>query len=101
MLNISEWVSVDTKEKKGTDSPKIKAQPPVKTLKVLPAYQEVPLKKAAGKVNKSNISATAFSVAELQGATNSFSEENLLGEGTLGDVYRADFPDGQVSELRW
>jgi serine/threonine protein kinase len=35
-------------------------------------------------------------VAELQSATNSFSEENLLGEGSLGSVYKAEFPDGQV-----
>lgn len=37
-----------------------------------------------------------YTVAELQSATNSFSEENLLGEGSLGSVYRAEFPDGQV-----
>lgn len=37
-----------------------------------------------------------YTVAELQLATNSFSEENLLGEGSLGSVYKAVFPDGQV-----
>jgi serine/threonine protein kinase len=37
-----------------------------------------------------------YTVAELQSATNSFSEENLLGEGSLGSVYKAEFPDGQV-----
>ncbi|KAE8680594.1 Protein STRUBBELIG-RECEPTOR FAMILY 2 [Hibiscus syriacus] len=36
-----------------------------------------------------------YTVAELQLATNSFSEENLLGEGSLGPVYKAEFPDGQ------
>jgi len=98
VFEFSKTGLVDTKEK-GMDSPMIKAQPPVKTLKVPPAYQESNMKKAMEKVNKSNISAKAFSVAELQAATNSFSEENLLGDGALGCVYRADFPDGQVSEL--
>lgn len=37
-----------------------------------------------------------YSVAELESATNKYSEENLLGEGSLGSVYRAEFPDGQV-----
>lgn len=77
------------------------AQPPVKTLKAPPAFQKAEepgrFKKATGKVNRSNIPATAFSVADLQAATNSFSQENLLGEGAMGCVYRADMPDGQVS----
>lgn len=35
-------------------------------------------------------------IAELQLATNFFNEGNLLGEGSLGPVYRAEFPDGKV-----
>ncbi|XP_010557936.1 PREDICTED: protein STRUBBELIG-RECEPTOR FAMILY 2-like isoform X2 [Tarenaya hassleriana] len=41
-----------------------------------------------------------FSFAELQLATNSFSEENLLAEGPLGSVYRAKLPDGQFSAVK-
>lgn len=37
-----------------------------------------------------------YTLAELQSTTNNFSPENLLGEGSLGAVYRAEFPDGQV-----
>lgn len=37
-----------------------------------------------------------YTTAELQLATSNFSPNNLLGEGTLGPVYRADFPDGQI-----
>ncbi|XP_010423291.1 PREDICTED: protein STRUBBELIG-RECEPTOR FAMILY 2 [Camelina sativa] len=44
--------------------------------------------------------AKLFSAAELQLATNSFSEENLLGEGPLGSVYRAILPDGQFAVVR-
>lgn len=37
-----------------------------------------------------------YSVADLQIATGSFSVDNLLGEGTFGRVYRAEFDDGKV-----
>lgn len=37
-----------------------------------------------------------YTVADLQIATNSFSVDNLLGEGTFGRVYRAQFDDGKV-----
>ncbi len=49
-----------------------------------------------GKSPKMDIAATAFSVADLQAATNSFAQENLIGEGSLSRVYRGDFPNGQV-----
>ena len=42
------------------------------------------------------VRAKFFTIADLQSATNSFSEANLLGEGSLGSVYKAEFPDGQV-----
>ena len=45
---------------------------------------------------KSPITATSYTVASLQTATNSFSQEFLIGEGSLGRVYRADFSNGKV-----
>lgn len=45
-------------------------------------------------------SARTFSIASLQQYTNSFSQENLLGGGMLGTVYRAELPDGKV-RLFW
>ncbi|XP_021283497.1 protein STRUBBELIG-RECEPTOR FAMILY 2 [Herrania umbratica] len=44
--------------------------------------------------------AKVYTVAELQLATNSFSEEKVLGEGSLGSVYKAEFPDGQVFAVK-
>ncbi|XP_028777566.1 protein STRUBBELIG-RECEPTOR FAMILY 2 [Neltuma alba] len=41
-----------------------------------------------------------YSVGELQLATDSFSEGNFLGEGSLGPVYRALFPNGQTLALK-
>jgi hypothetical protein len=46
---------------------------------------------------KSPITATSYSVASLQTATNSFSQEFLIGEGSLGRVYRGEFPNGKVT----
>lgn len=37
-----------------------------------------------------------YTVASLQQYTNSFSQENYIGEGMLGPVYRAELPDGKV-----
>lgn len=92
-----------------TEEPKkiLKATPPVKALKVPPAFKgedPVAKSKATGggsKVTKPrNIAATAFSVADLQAATDSFSPNNLLGEGRMGCVYRADMPDGQILAVK-
>lgn len=49
---------------------------------------------------KSPITATCYSVATLQTATNSFSQENLVGEGSLGRVYRAEFPSGKIMAVK-
>ncbi|KAJ4886748.1 Protein STRUBBELIG-RECEPTOR FAMILY 7 [Raphanus sativus] len=42
----------------------------------------------------------AYTVADLQIATDSFSVDNLLGEGTFGRVYRAQFDDGKVLAVK-
>ncbi|GKV09677.1 hypothetical protein SLEP1_g21139 [Rubroshorea leprosula] len=43
---------------------------------------------------------TTYSIADLQMATGSFSIENLLGEGSFGRVYRAQFDDGKVLAVK-
>ena len=40
--------------------------------------------------------AKTFTIASLQQYTNSFSQENLIGLGMLGTVYKAELPDGKV-----
>ncbi|KAL9243588.1 hypothetical protein vseg_017458 [Gypsophila vaccaria] len=42
----------------------------------------------------------SYSVASLQQYTNSFSQDNLIGDGTLGSVYRAELPDGKVVAVK-
>ncbi|CAA3016326.1 STRUBBELIG-RECEPTOR FAMILY 3-like isoform X1 [Olea europaea subsp. europaea] len=41
-----------------------------------------------------------FSIASLQQYTKSFSPENLIGEGTLGTVYKAELPGGKVLAVK-
>ncbi|KAH1242921.1 Protein STRUBBELIG-RECEPTOR FAMILY 1 [Glycine max] len=41
-----------------------------------------------------------YTVASLQQYTNSFSQENYIGEGMLGPVYRAELPDGKLLAVR-
>ncbi|KAK9056535.1 hypothetical protein SSX86_023897 [Deinandra increscens subsp. villosa] len=44
--------------------------------------------------------ATSYTVADLQIATNSFSADNLIGEGSTGRVFRAEFEDGKVVAVK-
>ncbi|MQL89212.1 hypothetical protein Taro_021795 [Colocasia esculenta] len=52
------------------------------------------------KANMAPINATVYSVADLRMATGSFNIENLIGEGSLGRVYRAQFNDGKVLAVK-
>ncbi|KAK6264780.1 Serine-threonine/tyrosine-protein kinase [Theobroma cacao] len=45
-------------------------------------------------------SMSAFTVASLQQYTNSFAEENFIGEDMLGSVYRAELPDGKILAIK-
>lgn len=53
-------------------------------------------KPATEKVNVSSIRATAYTVADLQVATKSFSADNLVSEGRFGCIYRAQLCDQKV-----
>lgn len=66
--------------------------PPAEKLTV----ERVQGKNGSVKRIKSPITATSYTVASLQTATNSFSQEFLIGEGSLGRVYKAEFPNGKV-----
>ncbi|XP_019418905.1 PREDICTED: protein STRUBBELIG-RECEPTOR FAMILY 3-like isoform X2 [Lupinus angustifolius] len=52
------------------------------------------------KATEGHGSIMAYTVALLQQYTNSFSQENYIGEGTLGPVYRAELPDGKLLAVR-
>ncbi|KAK1426461.1 hypothetical protein QVD17_15133 [Tagetes erecta] len=42
----------------------------------------------------------SFSVSSLQQYTNSFSQENLIGRGMVGTVYRAKLPNGKLLAVK-
>ncbi|KAH7569439.1 hypothetical protein JRO89_XS06G0162500 [Xanthoceras sorbifolium] len=67
--------------------------PPIEKLVVDRVSKNGSLKKV-----KSPVTATSYTVASLQTATNSFSQEFLIGEGSLGRVYRAEFSTGKVTK---
>lgn len=53
-------------------------------------------KKSFTQVSRKAVSLKIFSASELLEATNNYSEEYVIGEGSLARVYKAEFPDGQV-----
>ncbi|KAL6560028.1 hypothetical protein OROGR_005145 [Orobanche gracilis] len=55
---------------------------------------------APKKVNRAPINVRLFSVADLQIATGSFNVDNLIGEGSVGRVYRAQLDDGKVVAVK-
>ncbi|XP_010533880.1 PREDICTED: protein STRUBBELIG [Tarenaya hassleriana] len=48
----------------------------------------------------SSSSATVFTIASLQQYTNSFAERNIIGEGSLGNIYRAELPEGKLLAVK-
>jgi hypothetical protein len=58
-------------------------------------------KPVAKKVDVAPVNVKVYSVADLQIATDSFSMDNLDGEGNFGCVYKAQFSDGKVSILHF
>ncbi|XP_054787674.1 protein STRUBBELIG-RECEPTOR FAMILY 8 isoform X2 [Prosopis cineraria] len=62
--------------------------------------ERVPSKNGSAKRIKSPITATSYTIATLQSATNSFSQEYFVGEGSLGRVYRAEFPNGKIMAIK-
>ncbi|KAK3125710.1 hypothetical protein QOZ80_7BG0608750 [Eleusine coracana subsp. coracana] len=52
------------------------------------------------KVSLSSITVPAYTVADLQVATGSFSPDCLIGEGSFGRVYKAKFSDQKVLAVK-
>eukprot|EP00245_Coleochaete_scutata_P002163 TRINITY_DN1281_c0_g3_i1.p1 TRINITY_DN1281_c0_g3~~TRINITY_DN1281_c0_g3_i1.p1 ORF type:complete len:595 (-),score=116.89 TRINITY_DN1281_c0_g3_i1:813-2435(-) len=78
---------------------------PVKKEKVIKKKPKVTdpvvIEKAQKKSPKSAlVTNRVFTFKELQNATNYFGRENLIGEGALGRVYKAEFPNGQLLAVK-
>lgn len=73
--------------------------PPPHSLPTIPGEKVISNPAMTSKVTERQVvtsSTKVYTVASLQQYTNSFSQENCIGEGTLGSVYRAELPDGKV-----
>ncbi|KZV14534.1 protein STRUBBELIG-receptor FAMILY 3 [Dorcoceras hygrometricum] len=66
----------------------------------IPADRFDAFRSSRENASKSLGSANFFTVASLQQCTNSFSQENLIGNGMLGTVFRAQLPDGKVLAVK-
>ncbi|KAL2483255.1 Protein STRUBBELIG-RECEPTOR FAMILY 3 [Forsythia ovata] len=71
-----------------------------------PWNEREPIAEAEATVAKSSTrqipatSVKAYTIASLQQYTNSFSQENLIGGGMLGNVYKAQLPDGRLLAVK-
>lgn len=95
-----------TADKVNTDMQerRMKSTATVADLRPLPSEKIItdPMKGKSGSVKrvKSPVTSATYTVATLQIATNSFSQENLVGEGSLGRVYRGEFPNGKIVAVK-
>lgn len=94
MKPINESTAVDIESLASPAS--ISLKPPPKIERHKSFDDDFSNKPVVKKSNMIPIKATVYSVADLQMATDSFSFDNLVGEGTFGRVYRAQFNDGKV-----
>ncbi|GLT33505.1 hypothetical protein SLA2020_080870 [Shorea laevis] len=75
--------------------------PPVEGVNVNPVAPAVVKRGGhASTSQKFAFSTSVFTIASLQQYTNSFSEDNFIGEGMLGSVYRAELPDGKLLAIK-
>ncbi|KAG2395680.1 Protein STRUBBELIG-RECEPTOR FAMILY 8 Leucine-rich repeat receptor kinase-like protein [Vigna angularis] len=83
---------------------RVKSSNVVTDLKPRPAenvsVERLPTKSGSVRHMKSPITSTSYTIASLQSATNSFSQEFIIGEGSLGRVYKADFPNGKEMAIK-
>lgn len=95
-------VSTATSEYDNVSKPSL-LQPPPHPLPIVPVEKVTVNSAVTTNATERKImtsSVKMYTVASLQQYTNSFSQENLIGEGTLGSVYRAELPDGKVVFVR-
>ncbi|KAG5043395.1 hypothetical protein JHK87_007310 [Glycine soja] len=103
---ISEAIGITSNALEERQSPQV---PPINSASLLgpvglPSLNhnntEEPLRRSFSKRSRFTGRTKVYTVEELQLATNCFNEANVLGEGSLGPVYRAKFPDGKILAVK-
>lgn len=97
MIPFPFFYSADNKD--SPDLCKLKSSPAIKLRLPPPILKTRTGKIVGGKFTMKYsipICAQLYTISELQLATDNFRDRNLLGTGSLGSVYRGEFPDGKV-----
>jgi len=90
-------VNMDMQEQRVTSTAAVTDLKPIPSEKL--TIDKMHVRSGSLKQMKSPITAASYPVASLQTATNSFSQDNIIGEGSLGRVYRAEFSNGKVNNF--
>ncbi|KAL5211143.1 hypothetical protein ABZP36_006766 [Zizania latifolia] len=96
MKPIEESIAVDVESLPSPASISLKPPPKIEQHKSFDD-DDLSNKTVMKKSNMTPIKAIVYSVADLQMTTDSFSMDTLVGEGTFGRVYKAQFSDGKFS----
>lgn len=83
--------SIEMKALQKSPSLRLKHPPPFKQ-----SYDENEFANRLNSKRSNSIRTSSYSLADLQLATGNFSAGRLLGEGSIGRVYRAKYADGKV-----
>ncbi|KAF3323483.1 Protein STRUBBELIG-RECEPTOR FAMILY 6 [Carex littledalei] len=97
----SELKSFKIEAPKSSLSTSVSLKPPVK-IDLYKSFDEkdLTMKPILKKISFSSIRATVYSVADLQVATDMFSPDNLLGEGSFGRSFKAQFDGGKLLAVK-
>lgn len=100
LLTVLHFLHITTEVNKGFGDHKLRSSPSATQVKPPPSdkmtVDKLSGKSGSARIPRVPITAAYYSVASLQTATNSFSQEYLIGEGSLGRVYRAEFSNAKA-----
>ncbi|XP_010257426.1 PREDICTED: protein STRUBBELIG-RECEPTOR FAMILY 2 isoform X2 [Nelumbo nucifera] len=102
-LPISTYIDCSLATPEVNSQSTVSGSPATTAPRHLPSVRHIRIENISRKSfsrSRTPATAKAYTVAEIQSATNNFSEDNLLGEGSLGSVYKAVFPDGQTLAVK-
>lgn len=93
-INLSGSIDIKNLQK----APSVGYKPPPSDFSESISDNEFAIRLNAGR--NTSVRSIAFSLTDLQTATGNFASGRLIGEGSLGPVYRAKYPDGKVLAVK-